>query len=117
MKNNLPKAPKTSKIPTMPKGSLNSFALTFDLAKRPDGKVERANMRLMFKGQAGLMDGDEPTEIGYQMLIDALADSIRFFAEQAGASTILDTNLMKQAAAERLGIVREAKRVKLIGIN
>ena len=94
----------------------NNFALTFDLQKTEDGKIGRANLRMIFEGQAELLQNNEPTEIGYQMLLDALADCARLIAEQAGGKTILNTNLLKEAIVERLGLEKKNK-VKLIGLN
>ncbi len=100
--------------PTKPQTALNSFGLTFPI-ERNGNKIHMGAINMMFDGNPELVQGSEPTEIGYQMLLDALAYCIKTIAEQAGQKTILNTNLLKEAAVEKLGM--EKKKVKLIGLN
>lgn len=106
---------------TKPTLQNNSFALAFDLEELPNGKFRRGEMAFSFDGAGALIQDDQLTELGYQILISTLADAIVSLTDTAGKTTKLKTSQLRNMVADRME-VKEAKRViiggnkKLIGI-
>ena len=113
-------APKLRSIkrPTKPPEqttNLNTFGLSFELVLTDEKTVKFGNMQSMFQGHPVLIVGEKFTELGYKMLIDALAFNIKTLCESAEKETSLKAQALKAAVVSKLEITA-AKRVKLIGV-
>lgn len=91
------------------------FVLTFPIEKE-GSKIKRGEMNFTFEAPSNpeLIVKDYPTELGYKILIGALADAIASIAEAAGQSTRLSETTLKESAISRLEPVKKAK---ILGLN
>lgn len=92
------------------------FVLTFPIEKE-GSKIKRGEMSFTFESPSHpeLMTNDRPTELGYKILIGALADAIVSVAESAGKSTRLSETVLKEAAISRLEVNKP--KAKILGLN